>query len=292
MKFRTEMPIEARGITLGYYAPVMFVGSCFAQNIAAKMQAGEWPAHNPLGVLYNPLSISAALRGIAVLGDSEARKWLEDSLTERDGMWVSYMFASFLHGSTREEVAERFMSLREQTRAILMECDTLFITLGTAWVYRLAKAPNEVVANCHKKPAACFLRERLKVEECVDALQQIIEELRKLNGKLRVVLTVSPVRHLKDGLHGNNLSKAVLHLAVERLCATLRDVYYFPAYELVVDDLRSYRFYAADLAHPSDQAVEYVWEHFKASYMDARTLEALKAAEGRTRRQNHRTLLG
>ena len=149
-----------------------------------------------------------------------------------------------------------------QATQMLLDADTLMITFGTAWVYRLRET-EQIVGNCHKMPERLFIRQRLSVEEIVEEYTALLQRLWSINPKLRVIFTVSPVRHLKDTLHGNQLSKSTLLLAVDALCQKFPEkLYYFAAYEIVIDELRDYRFYADDMAHPSAQAVEYVWERF------------------------------
>ena len=219
----------------------------------------KWRAElNPFGVLYNPLSISEALMRLM-----KFRQYGDEELTcFPDGGWSTWLHHSRYSHSVKEMALATINASLEAGSRALAEADMLVITWGTAWVYQLRNT-GEVVGNCHKVPEREFVRYRLSVEEIVAEYTQLLGRLWALNPKVRVLFTVSPVRHLKDTLHGNQLSKATLLLAVDELCRRYPDrLHYFPAYEIVMDELRDYRFYAEDMAHPSAQAVEYVWERF------------------------------
>ncbi len=237
----------------------MVMGSCFAEHIGKRLADMKWRAElNPFGVLYNPLSISEALMQLM-----KFRQYGDEELTcFPDGGWSTWLHHSRYSHSVKEMALATINASLEAGSRALAEADMLVITWGTAWVYQLRNT-GEVVGNCHKVPEREFVRYRLSVEEIVAEYTQQLGRLWALNPKVRVLFTVSPVRHLKDTLHGNQLSKATLLLAVDELCRRYPDrLHYFPAYEIVMDELRDYRFYAEDMAHPSAQAVEYVWERF------------------------------
>lgn len=281
------MPVRLR-----YGEPLIFAGSCFTDNIAAKLREALWNVETPFGVLYNPLSINKAITGMISGSDGEARERFGKTLVTRDGKIVSYMYSSVIYGEDRKEITDRFMHLRESVSLYIRNCSTMFLTFGTSWVYALAEDPENVVANCHKQPQSTFVRYRLEPGYTADVIASLIDELRELNPSMKFVLTVSPIRHLKDGFHGNTLSKAVLHLAVEQVCGSREGVYYFPAYELLADDLRDYRFYDSDLVHPSRQGVEYIWEHFQNAFMDTDAIAELRRGEALAKRMNHRNVMG
>jgi hypothetical protein len=213
---------------------------------------------NPFGVLYNPLSIAEALTSLL-----DYHPLTEDELVLfPDGGWNTWLHHSSYSLPERGEALAHINTRMERAAQMLGEADTLIITLGTAWVYRL-KEDGRVVGNCHKVPEREFQRQRLSVDEIVETFVALLARLWAVNPGARVLLTVSPVRHLKDTLHGNQLSKSTLLLAVDELCSRYPEqLHYFPAYEIVIDELRDYRFYADDMAHPSSQAVEYVWQRF------------------------------
>lgn len=237
---------------------LLLMGSCFATNIGTRLVEAKFACDvNPYGVLYNPMSISAALREAL-----EGKVYRADDLQAYGGLWHSPMHHGDFSAPTAEEAPERINTRLEVLREELKGLDVLVATWGTAWVYEDAQT-GCIVGNCHKRPERCFRRRRLTVEEVTDDWSDLVGRLRAANPRLRVLLTVSPIRHLRDGLHANQLSKATLLLAADRLVEAMPDVVgYFPAYELLNDELRDYRFYAADMVHPSDVAVDYVWQRF------------------------------
>lgn len=244
---------------------LLVMGSCFADYIGGQLERMKFRAVvNPYGVLYNPLSIAEGLSRLL-----ECRLFSEDELHEfPDGGWNTWLHHSrYSHPDKRMALAAINHSMSQASRQ-LAEAEVLILTLGTSWVYRLEDT-GAVVGNCHKMPGRRFVRQRLSVSEIVEALAGILTRIVEVNPRLKVLFTVSPVRHLKDGLHGNQLSKSALLLAVDELCHTYpARCHYFPAYEIVMDELRDYRFYAEDMAHPSSQAVGYVWKCFVEHCVD------------------------
>lgn len=294
MKFRTEyMPGKGFALDVGKSGTdgatakhgkggVSF-GSCFAQNISLCLETRGWDWCDVFGPLFNPLSIARVL-GLLLAGDQEARHAYGSTLFEEvipDGtgtvQWCSWLGGKALSAPTFEAAADKFMEKRWQTLESLKKGEVCVITFGTAWCYFLKggfgkegegngtegeRPCSEVVGNCHRQLATLFERRLVGIEEMVGAWRPILEGLHSLNAHLKLSFTVSPVRHLRDGFEGNSLSKATLRLFVERLldeCAeTGIEAEYFPAYEILMDDLRDYRFYADDLLHPSGKAVEYI----------------------------------
>lgn len=255
MKFRTEIEIKPFASQIDYGSHIFALGSCFAENMAERLRRAKFRiASNPTGILFNPASIADALARFAT-----GKPYSESELTEHGGRWFSFDAHTSLDGSTAESALGNLNRALDTGCEALHDADFVILTFGTAWVYELAES-GHIVANCHKMPQSMFRRRRLSVEEIVAMYEPLIGQ-----GILRdkhIILTVSPVRHLADGLDGNAVSKAVLRLAVEELAARHKNVSYFPSYEIVTDDLRDYRFYAEDLVHPSQQAVEYIWEKF------------------------------
>lgn len=282
MKFHTEIQISPFEKKIGYENRILAMGSCFAEHIAGKLAGAKFRiTSNPTGILFNPLSIASAIDSYA-----ERRTLSSEELLMQRGLWFHYDF----HGSFADispEMALARMNLGLQTGAnALRESDRVFLTFGTAWVYEL-KETGCVVANCHKQPAELFLRRRLSVAEIAEHFDTL------LDGVLRdkqVLFTVSPVRHLGDGLQENSLSKATLRLAIEELCQRHGNAAYFPAYEVLMDDLRDYRFYADDLVHPSSQAIEYTWELFSKALLSDRARQLLPAVTAVTSAARHRPL--
>ncbi|MBR5148045.1 MAG: GSCFA domain-containing protein [Bacteroidaceae bacterium] len=259
MQLLTPTHISPLHPALRHSDRVVVMGSCFAEHIGARLSEMKWrTVVNPFGVLYNPLSIAEAMGRLI-----SARPYTEEELTlYPHGGWSTWMHHSRYAHPDKETALQLINGSLAIGSQMLAQADMLIVTLGTAWVYR-QKETNQVVGNCHKVPERTFTRQRLTVEETVEAMAAMLAQLWEVNPSLRMIITVSPVRHLKDTLHGNQLSKATLLLAVDELCRRFTDrAHYFPAYEIVMDELRDYRFYADDMAHPSPQAVEYVWERF------------------------------
>ena len=252
MKFRTEIEVTPLAEGMVHGAKIFALGSCFAENISERLRRSKFSiASNPFGILFNPASIAAAIDRLA-----DARSFAVCDITAGKEGYFSFDAHSSLDGKTHTEAFGNLNKAVAQGAKSLAEADWVILTFGTAWVY---EHEGRVVANCHKQPASQFERRRLSVTEIVERYSRLFEGI--LRDK-KVVLTVSPVRHIGDGLQENSVSKATLRLAVEELVAKYENAHYFPSYEILIDDLRDYRYYADDLAHPSNMAVDYVWERF------------------------------
>lgn len=257
MKWRTQIESVALNAKIDYGTKIFTVGSCFAQNIAAKMAEAKFRVSlNPTGILFNPASIAQTLT--SYLGQSTID---ESRVIQRGETWVSLDCHSELSRASKTEAIDAYKNAISKGHATLNEASCIIITFGTAWVYEHI-ATETIVANCHKLPQSNFCRRRLSVDEIIELFRPLFSN--KLKDK-QIILTLSPVRHIGDGLTENSLSKATLRLAIDALCSEYSNVEYFPAYEIVTDDLRDYRFYSNDLVHPSSQAIEYIWEKFVAS---------------------------
>ena len=264
----------------------ILLGSCFAQEMGNYMNAYEMDVLcNPTGTLYNPASISLLIH-------HALRHTEEEDLpvfTNND-KWYCWLAGTQLAGNTREEIIVMMKEKLSLLKATLQHASHLFITLGTNICYRL-KEDNSVVTNCHKMPANIFTESALSVEECTDTLLTMTDELLSWNPHLGITLTVSPYRYAKYGFHKNQIAKATLLLAVEEVCHTRPEVSYFPAYEILLDELRDYRFYAEDMLHPSPTAVAYIWQRFCQSYMSEHSRQYLREYEqilkGLTHRPSH-----
>ena len=259
MKFRTEITIAPWSEQIGYNDKIVCLGSCFASNIAGKLRESKFNVtDNPTGILFNPKSIA---RSVAMMRNGA--RVTEEDIFERNGRYVSYLFHSSISGATPEEALDAMNNALNNGRRSLEEATLIIITLGSAYVWR--DSSGEVVANCHKMSAKNFSNELLTTEQVTDSLREIIDST-----KAKILFTISPVRHLNDGLEGNSLSKAILRVATNNIISQYPNrASYFPAYELVIDDLRDYRFYAEDMLHPSAQAVEYVTcKFFEAALSD------------------------
>lgn len=240
----------------------MLIGSCFTEHIGAYLQDRKFNATlNPYGIVYNPLSIAEALDALAQ-GNTPPQA---TDLFQRDELWHSWAHHSRFSHPDQQEALRLMRAAYRQGANALHNCTRLLLTFGSADVFELAES-GRVVANNHKMPSAYFRQRRLSIAEITEALGSVLERLHARNPGLRVLLSVSPVRHLRGGLIANQRSKATLLLACEALEKQFDFVHYFPAYELLLDDLRDYRFFAADMIHPSETAVEYVWNYFQEMY--------------------------
>ncbi|MDE6006469.1 MAG: GSCFA domain-containing protein [Muribaculaceae bacterium] len=286
MKWRTEIEKGKEGVKLNPERGILLAGSCFADYMGARMRAGLWDAQNPFGVLFNPLSIAEALR-ISLLSDEPENEYRK-SIFRTEDKFLSWLADSKVWGCNRDETINKLTQRGAQARDLLKSDETLCVTFGTAYCYFLDGDNGRAVANCHKQPQSKFSRRRISADEICAIWARLIYDLKERYPDLLVIFTVSPVRHVRDGLHDNTLSKATLHLAIDQLCKEFDFCHYFPAYEILIDDLRDYRFYADDLVHPSSTAVEYIWEVFKNTYLDSQGEEMLKKGETISRRTSHR----
>ncbi|MCH2043891.1 MAG: GSCFA domain-containing protein [Saprospiraceae bacterium] len=261
--FRTSLAFNSAPFSIQYQEKILTLGSCFAQNIGNKLdQLNYQIINNPFGVVYNPLSLAKGLDYIV----NTAATFENNDLQQQNGLWHSWYHHSIFSGEDPQEVLARMNKTLEIAQNHFRESQYLLLTLGTAWVYELLDT-GEVVSNCHKYPKSYFRRRRLTVEEIVKRLAALFESFVQQQN-CQVVLTVSPIRHLKDGAVENQISKATLLLAVHQLVERFEQVHYFPAYELMMDELRDYRFYADDMLHPSSVAVDYIWSKFEQYYLD------------------------
>ncbi len=289
MRFRTEYLAKGAGedLLLDPERGAVLIGSCFSDYVGERMRRSLWNAcSNPCGVLYNPASIATILH-LAIASPDERARTVEAALFEKDGIWLSWLFDSSLAARSQEEAFAQAIGRLENLDNMLLECRTLIITFGTSWIYELAGMEGYIVANCHKVPASAFRRRRMSLTEIQNIWMALLLRLHLRNPKMRVIFTVSPVRHLKDGFEGNSRSKAVLLLACESLCDAMAYIDYFPAFEIITDDLRDYRFYTSDLVHPSAQAVEYVWTKFCERYLSACSRHILSEGEKVLAALNH-----
>lgn len=281
--FRTEIPNVDFPFNIDYSSKAFFMGSCFSDNISQKLIDGGFSAiANPFGVLYNPISIKNSLKILL-----EKRQMEASDLIEHEGLFHSFSHhSSFSKTSAEASLLAMNESIKHSEEA-LKNSGLLFITFGTAFVYKHIQNQN-IVSNCHKLPAKTFEHFQLSIDDIVREYQTLIPALRRLNPKLKIIFTVSPIRHWKDGAHENQLSKAILHLSIKALQEQFEDLYYYPSYELVMDDLRDYRFYAEDMIHLTDQAVDYIYQHFQDSFYSSVTQNIEKRVLKLKQALNHR----
>lgn len=286
MQFTTSVGLPAGRLEISHKNRIMLIGSCFAGNIGAKLFDMKFHIEtNPFGVQYNPLSITTVLERVA---DGTPFGSASPELFEHGGKWHSMLHHSDFSRNSKEELIENINSRLEVAHKAFTECDTLIITLGTAYAY-LRKSDNSIVGNCHKLPGSMFTRKLLGVDEIVSCMAALLRRCFGEHPDMRVIFTVSPIRHLKDGAHDNQKSKSTLMLAIDSLESMFPDnVSYFPAYEIMLDELRDYRFYADDMLHPSPVAVEYIWQCFCNSYFSDATTKINASVEEIVRALSHR----
>ncbi|MBL4651618.1 MAG: GSCFA domain-containing protein [Flavobacteriales bacterium] len=262
-QFRTEVTPNPPTQKLSYKDDILLVGSCFSENIGSKFAYfGFNSMTNPFGVVFNPISIANILYRIV------ANKTFEESDFHFDqGRWFCFETHGDLAALTKEECLAKHNEALSKASKFLKKTSCLIITFGSAWIYEHIDSGN-IVANCHKVPNKKFTKRLLSKEEVVESFRELIKNFELSAFNFPLLFTLSPVRHLKDGVVENQRSKSVLHLAIQQLVEDFESVSYFPAYEIMMDDLRDYRFYNRDMLHPNQQAVDYIWERFKESSID------------------------
>lgn len=270
MLFRTEIKITPLKQTIVYGDGLLFLGSCFADEVGGICKGFGFNALvNPFGVLYNPVSIANALHRL----QSGKPFSQEDVIKVGEEFFCTFSHNSEFWSHSEQGLLERVNQSLTEAGRCFAQSKWVVLSLGTAWVYRYLEN-QEVVANCHKLPSQMFHRFCLSVEETLLCLSDLVQAF----PEKQFILTVSPLRHLKDGLHGNQLSKSTLLLAVDQLCQAYPNAHYFPAYEILLDELRDYRFYNEDMVHPTDQAVRYIWEKFTDFAINPSEKTAMQAA--------------
>ena len=300
MKLQTEVELPKPQWTIRHSDKLLLLGSCFADNMGTHLvRAGFRAETNSFGTLYNPVSIAEIIARLLDNRDFQE----EDILFFGAEGWGTWMSHSLLSRPTQEKSLQVHNERLAQARKQLHEARVLLVTFGTAWGYRLTgqqvngstgQQVNNIVANCHHEPAERFIRERITAEEIVRLWRPLLRRLRDELPQLHVLFTVSPIRHLREGAHANQLSKATLLLAVEELVKEAQNENeewsYFPAYEIVLDELRDYRFYAEDMVHPSTLAIDYLWERFATTFFDASTCRSARRIEEITKALDHHPL--
>lgn len=305
MNFTT--PVEMNPVHPGitYQNKILMLGSCFADEVGHILKEYRFQTEiNPFGTLYNPCSIANSVERL-----SGGQPFTPEEVILSGGIYTSFSHHSSVSGSSAEAFLEMANSRLAENAASFRQTDTFIITLGTAYIYR-HRASGEVVSNCHKIKASEFNRSLLSVAECTAELLRITEGIEKSIPEAgrsstrspRIIFTVSPIRHLKETAHGNQVSKSTLLLAVEELLKNRREhktfgsnhfpvsLHYFPSYEIMMDELRDYRFYAADMVHPSPLAVEYIFERFKECFISTESYPLMREAMRLTKAENHRPL--
>jgi len=265
--FRTILPSPSSDIQIDHQSGVICMGSCFAEHIGNKLSHFKFPSFlNPFGIIYNPISLA---KGLEILLD-ENFLFEEKNLFQHLGGWHSFQHHGSFSNPEKELVLKKINSTLREARIFLAQSEFLILTLGTSNVF-IEKNSNHVVANCHKVSQENFFREMLAVEDMVEKLSLVFEKIKSKFPKIKIISTVSPVRHIRDGLVKNQISKSKLILTLHELAQKFPYVDYFPSYELLLDDLRNYRFYKKDMIHPNEIAIDYIWEYFSNSFFSEKT---------------------
>ncbi len=282
--FRTKVDVQPYPFSLGYSSPILFCGSCFTENIGSLMVERKLPILvNPFGVVYNPISVKLVIESIL-----NAKPFEESDLKFRNGLWYSYLHHTSYSSPDKETCLESINTDLLKASNFAKGMKYLLVTFGTARVY-YQKENNLPVANCHKIPAKEFDNRLLSVEEVVNSWSTLMDDLLKRNADLKIIFTISPVRHWKDSAIGNMQSKSILNVAVHELIKQYpNNAFYFPAYEILMDDLRDYRYYADDMLHPSKVAVDYIWEKFKGSLVSTVAITLIGEIERIIAAVNHK----
>ncbi len=281
MKWQTEVEIQPSEKRIDYSDSLLFVGSCFAAEMGARMSSLLFDVRvNPFGVLFNPASVASSLKRLI-----DRSLFTKDDLIKCDDLYKSFYHGSDFCALSQEEFLDINNRLLLDAANHFEKSRWIVITLGTSWVYR-DKQSGIIVSNCHKIPASHFERFSMDISSIVSLIEPFIKGIPDKEW----VFTVSPVRHLKDGAHGNQLSKSKLLLAVDEIVRNSHNAHYFPAYEVFIDQLRDYRYYASDMVHPSDAAVDYVWERFSEAYISNNCKERMKDARSLAEMKSHRIL--
>ena len=282
MAFRTKLNILKEKKTIDYNSNIVLFGSCFTKNMERHLSYYKFQNDsNPYGIIFNPKAIEKAITECI-----ENKEYNQHDLYYHEESWLSLnhhtKFSSLILGQVLTQINSE---IKEANQALL-NASHVFITLGTSWVYRFTDTEN-LVANCHKIPQKKFKKELLSIIEIKESLNNIVSLIKQVNPKAIILFTVSPVRHVRNGFIENTQSKAHLHTAIQQIIDHNK-TFYFPSYEIMMDDLRDYRFYKDDLLHPNETAMEYIWEIFKKSWINEKSYPLMKKIESIQKSLNHK----
>ncbi|WP_417289876.1 GSCFA domain-containing protein [Corallibacter sp.] len=275
MKLQTQIPLQSEPHNqIDYHSKIGLFGSCFVENIGEKFNYFKLQNfQNPFGILFHPLAIESL-----VANAINSKTYIEEDIFFHNEQWHCYEAHSKLSSDNKDDLLHALDNAVQSTNQQIQQATHVIVTLGTAWVYKHT-ASGVVVANCHKVPQKQFTKELLTVDEISESLQAIVALIKSVNPKASVIFTVSPVRHIKDGFVENTQSKAHLVAAIHQVVEPRKQQYYFPSYEIMLDELRDYRFYKADMLHPNDVAVNYIWEKFKQVWISEKAHKTLNEVD-------------
>lgn len=282
MNFTTPISIQKPTCTINYDSELLLLGSCFAENIGAKFEYFKFKTIiNPFGIIFNAVSLENIIRRIVF-----KHYFTEKDIFFHNDLWHSFEVHSQYSNTDKEQFLQILNKIIGETHNQLTTLSHCIITLGTSWVYRHNQS-NTIVANCHKIPQKEFTKQLLSVDETVQSLKNTIDLIHSINPTIECVITISPVRHSKDGFFENNVSKAHLFSAVYQLL-NQQKIYYFPSYEIVMDELRDYRFFQKDMLHPNALAVDYIWEKFTVAFFVPETIKVMQDIDAIQKALQHR----
>ena len=268
---------------IDHNAKIVLLGSCFSENIGKKLQYFKFQTtQNPFGILFHPKAIENLITRAINL-----KMYAEDDFIFQNERWHCFDAHSSISKSSKNELLKNLNTSLEKTRKALLEATHISITLGTSWVYRFIET-DKIVANCHKIPQKKFLKELLNIAEIAESLEAIVSLIKSVNPNITILFTVSPVRHLKDGFVQNMQSKSHLISAIHEVINVRKNIHYFPSYEIMMDELRDYRFYAEDMIHPNQIAIHYIWERFAETWFAENTKPILKAVDSIQKGMQHK----
>jgi hypothetical protein len=288
MQFRTQIPISKSQNSIDYNSKIVSLGSCFAENIAEKLDYFKFQnTCNPFGIIFNPVSIEKIIHKVV-----NQELFTEKDIFFHNERWHCFDVHSDLNHSNKEAFLENINAILQETNNQITQSTHIIITYGTSWVYRNLES-NSIVANCHKVPQKEFSKAILTVEIIEKSIKNTIDLIQKVNPKANIIFTVSPVRHLKDGFVENQVSKAHLITAIYQIfqsaICNLQSAIYFPSYEIMMDELRDYRFYAEDMLHPSKVAIDYIWQRFSETSIFEESHSIMEEVETIQKGLSHRS---
>jgi hypothetical protein len=273
VNFRTNIQLQKEENQIDYTSKLLLIGSCFSENISKKLAYYKFDvASNPFGILFNPKAIETLIERFL-----NQKTYAEKDVFLLNERWHCFDAHSDLSATDKNELLQNLNNAVKSTNKRLKESSHIIITLGTSWVYKFVET-NAVVGNCHKVPQKKFTKDLLSIDEISASLKNICNRISAINPKATIIFTVSPVRHIKDGFVENSLSKAHLISAIHKILNVVNGRY-FPSYEMMMDDLRDYRFYNSDMVHPNETAVDYIWEHFIHVWIQENTFSVMKEVE-------------
>lgn len=285
MKLQTQIPLKPEQHNqIDYYSKLLLLGSCFVENIGSKLNYFKFQnTINPFGILFHPIAIQELITNAV-----NEKTYIENDIFFHNEQWHCFDGHSQLSTTTKDKLLESLNRGIEILNKQITQSTHIIITLGTAWVYRHVET-DRLVANCHKVPQKQFLKELLSVDMITESLESIIALIKTVNSNASVLFTVSPIRHLKDGFLENTQSKSHLLAAIHQVVAPRKQQYYFPSYEIMMDELRDYRFYKDDMIHPNQTAINYIWEKFQNVWISESSKETMQKVDDIQKGLAHKT---